>query len=120
MLPKDYAQLLYEVLENKPEQEQDKILRNFKNILIRNKETYLAPAMKKELDKIQGQKELERTTYISSATELTASQKKELGSITSEPREFLINPELLAGVAVRQGDKVYNATLRRKLEFLKK
>ncbi len=119
MNPKEYAQLLQEVLEGKSENKQDKILDNFKTILGRNKESYLAPAIEKELHKIQTQKEQERTTYISSAAELTKDQRKKVESISAEPREFSVNPDLLGGVAVRQQDIMYNATLRKKIELLK-
>ena len=119
MHPQDYAQLLYEVLQDKSPAQQDAIFENFKKILINNKETYLAPAIEKELDKVQTQKEQEKITYIASAAELTQSQKKELESMTSKPREFLVNPELLGGVAVRQKDRIYNSTLKKKVETLK-
>jgi len=120
MYPQRYAQLLYDVLQDKSPAQQDAIFKNFRKILIKNKETHLAPEIEKELNKIQQEKEQEKITYISSAAELTYNQKKELEGMTSKPRKFLVNPELLAGVAVRQVDKVYNATLKRKLEFLKK
>lgn len=119
MHPQTYAQLLYEVLENKPAGARDKILERFKNILITNKESYLAPLIVKDFTKIREQKEREKITYISSATKLTASQKSELEAISSEPREFSVNPELLGGVAVRNKDTVYNATLRKKIELLR-
>lgn len=119
MLPKEYAQLLYEVLENKTTNQGDKIFDNFKHILIRNKESYLVPAIEKELSKIQTQKEQERTTYISSAAELTPKQKTVIEAMSTEPREFSVNPSLLGGVAVRQKDKIYNATVRKKIESLR-
>ena len=119
MHPQDYAQLLYEVLQDKSPAQQAVIFENFKKILTKNKETYLAPAIERELDKVQTQKEQEKITYIASAAELTQSQKKELESMTSKPREFLVNPELLGGVAVRQKDRIYNSTLKKKVETLK-
>lgn len=119
MLPKNYAQLLYEVLENKTTNQQDAILERFRKLLMKNKDAHLTSAVRKELQKIQAQKEQERTTYISSASKLTASQKRELEKISAEPREFSQNPSLLGGVAVRQKDKVYNATVRKKIETLK-
>lgn len=119
MNPKNYAQVLYEVLENKTEEQQDKILARFKALLARNKEAYLAPAIEKELNKIQQQKEQERTTYIASASELTEIQKKKLGTILAEPQEFSVNPSLLGGIAIRHRDKLYNSTLRKRVEALK-
>jgi F0F1-type ATP synthase delta subunit len=120
MNPKNYAQLLYEVLEDKSASEQDKILDSFKSILIRTKESYLSLSIEKELNKIQHGKNQEKTTYISSASELSSGQKKQFTSLFDEPQDFLVNPNLLGGIAVRQKDKVFNATLKRKIEFLKK
>lgn len=119
MNPKDYAQLLYEALDNKPAKQQDEILKNFKSILIKNKETYLARATGKEFTKIQEQKEQEKTTYISSASRLAGNQKKELEKMFPQPREFSVNQELLGGIAIRNKDIVYNATLLKKLEHIK-
>lgn len=119
MQPKDYAQLLYEVLKDKPAKTQGKILGRFKKILTKSNESYLCHFVEKEFEKIQGQREHERITYISSASELTAHQKKELEGISTSPREFSVNPDLLGGVAVRNGDVIYNATLRKKLECMK-
>ena len=119
MLPKDYAELLYEILENKPVEQQGKILSNFKKILVKNKETHLAKAIQREFEKIQTEKSREKTTYIASASELTHKQKQELEDIWKKPREFSVNPDLLGGVAVRQRDIVCNATLRKRIELLK-
>lgn len=119
MSPKTYAQLIYEVLGDKLATDQDKILHNFKNILIRNKESYLAQLIEKEFIKIQEQKEEEKTAYISSASKLTTNQKKALKNIATEPREFSVNPDLLGGVAMRNKDIIHNATVRKKVEVLR-
>ncbi|MBI1889000.1 MAG: F0F1 ATP synthase subunit delta [Candidatus Spechtbacteria bacterium] len=119
MLPKDYAQLLCEVLENKPDKQQSQILDRFKTLLKQNKATSLAGAIEKEFEKIQKQKEREEITYISSAVTLSKNQKRELESIFSGPREFSENPSLLGGIAVRQKDTICNATLKKKIELLR-
>lgn len=119
MHPENYAKLLYEVLENKPTKQQGEVLERFKKILVQSKESHLAQTIKKKFTKIQEYKEQERTTYIASALKLTVSQKKELEKITSEPREFSVNENLLAGIAIRNKDMVYNGTLRKKLEHIK-
>ena len=119
MIPKDYAQLLYETCQDKTDEQQGKILERFKTLLTKNKDMHLATAVGKELQKIQDQKERENVTYITSSSELSNSQKQELENIFPEPREFSENPSLLGGIAVRQKDGVYNATLRKKIESLK-
>lgn len=119
MNPKDYAHLLYEVLEGKDEDQQTKILLRFRSLLIKNKDAHLVGAIEKDLQKIQEQKGRENITYIASSSELSGSQRQELESIFAGPREFSVNPDLLGGVAVRQKDRVHNSTLRKKLELLK-
>ncbi len=119
MTPKYYAQLLYEVLESKPADAQDTILSNFRNILIRNKHAHLAPVIQREFEKIQEEKLREKTTYIAAASELSSKQKKQLGRMFPEPLVFSENPRLLGGIALTQKDKVYNATLRKKIEIVK-
>lgn len=119
MNPADYAQLIYAVLEDKGEKQQDEILKRFKALLIKNKDTHLAGAVEKELEKIQRQKEQENVTYITSSSALSESQKQELESTFPEPRIFSENPSLLGGVAVTHKDKIYNATLRKRIEVLR-
>lgn len=119
MHPKDYAQLLYETAKGKTAAQQGKILERFEALLIKNKDTHIAGAVEKEFQKIHNQKGKEKITYISTASGLSTIQEKELESITSAPREFSVNPNLLGGIAVRQGDTIHNATLRKKMESLK-
>jgi len=129
MNPKEYAQLLYETLspfgrspaggKDKTDDQQGKILERFKALLAKNKDTHLATAVGKEFEKIQEQKARENVTYIASSSKLSQSQKQELENIFPDPREFSENPYLLGGVAVRQKDKIYNSTLRKKIESLK-
>ena len=119
MNPKNYAQLLYEALGDKTDEQQGKILERFKALLIKNKDTHLAAAVGKEFEKIQEQKARENVTYIASSSKLSQSQKQELENIFPDPHEFSENPYLLGGVAVRQKDRIYNSTLRKKIESLK-
>jgi len=119
MTPVDYAQLLYETLENKSDEQQGRVIARFRNLLVKNKDSHLVPGIEKELKKIQKQKDKEQVTYISSASKLSESQRGELKNMFSEPLSFSENPSLLAGIAVIKKDTVYNATLRKKLESLK-
>lgn len=119
MYPQQYAQLLYETLKDKSDEQQSQIISRFKNILEKNKNSYLAGSILEELEKIQNQKLEEKTTYIASATKLSEEQKGQLEDITAGPHEFSENPSLLGGIAVRRKDRVYNATTRKKVETLK-
>ncbi len=119
MNPKEYSQLLYETLQKKSEKQQGEILQRFESLLIKNKETYLASAIEKEFEKVQQQKERDNRTYIASASTLSKSQKADLENTFPAPHDFSVNRALLGGVAVRRGDKVYNATLRKQVELLR-
>lgn len=119
MNPRQYAQIIYDALLGKTEGEQTQIISRFKTILIKNKDTHLFEAIEKELKKIQEQKEQEKTTYITTASELSDKQKIELENLFSKPLNFSENPTLIGGVAVRQKDKVQNATLKKKIEAIK-
>ena len=118
MNPKEYAQLLYDTLVDKTDEQQDKILERFGALLAKNKHAHVAPAIEKEFQKIQQQSERESVTYITSSSQLSDSQKRELENIFPQPLEFSENPSLLGGIAVRQKDKLFNATLRKKIEIL--
>ena len=119
MNPKEYSQLLYEALSETTEDKHDQILDRFKSLLVKNKESHLGTAIKKEFKKIQDKSEQEKFTYITSAWELSENQKSELQDALPEPHQFSKNPSLLGGIAVRQGDNIYNATLRKRMESLK-
>lgn len=119
MNPKDYAQILLEVLEGKWEKQQNEICARFKTLLMRNKDTHLRTYIEKELEKFQEQKGRANITYISSGASLSGAQRKELENLFPEPLEFSENPSLLGGVAVRKKDMLYNATLRKRIESLR-
>lgn len=119
MTPRDYAQLLDRALEDKNEGTQDQILLRFKNILTKNKDTYIAQTIKKEFQKVQNEKKQKKTTYLSSASQLSSIQEQQLKNIFPAPWVFSVNPSLLGGVAVRQNDTLFNGTLRKKVELLK-
>lgn len=118
MKPDDYAKIIYEVMEGKTEAEQGEILSRLRKILVRNKETHLAMHIYKEFEKVQKERSEEKLTHITSTSELRASQKKDLEDMFGKT-EFSQNPNLLGGIAVRIKDKLYNATLRKKIETLR-
>ena len=118
MKPEEYAKLLYEVLEDKNDEEQKKVIVRFKSLLARNKETHLMKAILEALEKIEREKAQEKLTHITSASDLNDAQKKELEDAFGEA-VFSTNPSLLGGIAVRRQDKLYNATLRKKFESIK-
>lgn len=118
MRPDYYAKIIYEVMEGKTEAEQGEILSRLREILVRNKETHLAMHIYKEFKKVQKERGEEKLIHITSTSELRASQKKDLEDMFGKA-EFSQNPNLLGGIAVRIKDKLYNASLRKKIETLR-
>lgn len=120
MSPKYYAQLLYEALDRKSETEQDRVIEKFKDFLIKRKDGYLTNLILNEFEKIQKHKHEENIAYITGAAQLSESQTRELENIFPEPREFSVSKNLVGGISVRKKDIVYNSTLRKKIELLKR
>lgn len=119
MNPRLYAKLLHEILEDKSDNEQEKIIKRFNVFLIRSKISHLKNVVLKELGKIERESLETRTAYVCSPVELTSEMKRSFESIFTGPKEFLINQKLLAGIAVRQKDTLYNSTLKKRVEILK-
>jgi len=119
MNSKEYAQILYQILQGRSENAQGKIIANFQKFLLKNSQLHLINSILKEFRQISSDAEKENFTYISSASELAGSQKKALEKIFPKPLKFSVNKELLGGISVRRKDVLYNHTLRKKLEIFK-
>jgi F-type H+-transporting ATPase subunit delta len=69
-----------------------------------------------ELEKRQARIETASEVDSASASELVANLKKKYGSDLTT--EFVVNPELLAGMRIRVGSDVWDGTVRNRLERL--
>ena len=102
-----------------------KIIRNFLFVMVDHRRTHILPeiitAFQDVIRRRQGIAEAE----ISSAVELSATQKAEfaftLERLTGKRVEskFLLEPGLLGGAVVRLGDTIYDGSLRNRLNELR-
>ena len=103
----------------------NKIIRNFLFVMVDHRRTHILPeiiaAFQDVIRRRQGIAEAE----ISSAVELSATQKAEfaftLERLTGKRVEskFLLEPGLLGGVVIRLGDTIYDGSLRNRLNELR-
>lgn len=119
MNPRLYAQLLYETLKDKSDNEREKIIKRFNALLEQYKISHLKNAILKEFKKIEREIFDAKITYITGSPELTGAIKNELESMFRGEKEFMKNPNVIGGVAVRQKDILYNGTLKKRIEILK-
>jgi F-type H+-transporting ATPase subunit delta len=98
---------------------------NFVKLLVMRRRTQLVSAIRQEfealLDEAAGRTEVELTV----ATKLTAAEQKKLADILSEKSgrevrvDVRIDPEILGGAIVRQGDHVTDGSVRRRLQEMR-
>ena len=103
----------------------NKIIRNFLFVIVDHRRTHILPeiiaAFQDVIRRRQGIAEAE----ISSAVELSATQKAEfaftLERLTGKRVEskFLLEPGLLGGAVIRLGDTIYDGSLRNRLNELR-
>jgi F-type H+-transporting ATPase subunit delta len=102
-----------------------KILRNFLFVAIDKRRTHILPEIIAAFQEVVRQREGIAEAQVSSAVELSATQKAELAK-TLERRtgkrieaKYAVEPELLGGAVVRVGDTVYDGSVRSRLNELR-
>ena len=102
-----------------------KIIRNFLFVLADNRRTHLIPEVIATFHEVIRQREGVAEAEISSAVELSASQKKEMAAtlarLTGKKVEtkYALEPALLGGAVVRIGDTIYDGSLRSRLHEMR-
>ncbi len=98
-----------------------KIIRNFLLVIADHRRTQLIPEIAAAFQQVLRQRQGVAEAEVSSAVELTASQKKELAATLErltgkkiEPK-YALDPSLLGGAVVRIGDTIYDGSLRTRL-----
>ena len=96
-------------------------LRNFLFIIVENRRTALLPEVAREFEAELLERLGVARAEITSARELTAQQKADLGETLEgltgkriEPR-YAVDPELVGGVMVRIGSTIYDGSVRSQL-----
>jgi len=102
-----------------------KIIRNFLFVIADHQHTQLLPEMVALFQQVVRQRQGVAEAEISSAVELSASQKtalaKTLSRLTGKRIEtrYSLDPGLLGGAVVRIGDTFYDGSLRSRLKELR-
>jgi F-type H+-transporting ATPase subunit delta len=102
-----------------------KTVRNFLFVVVDHQRTAILPEMVAAVQEVIRQRQGIVEAQVSSAIELNAAQKAELGTtlerLTGRRVEasFSLEPSLLGGAVVRVGDTIYDGSLRTRLNELR-
>jgi F-type H+-transporting ATPase subunit delta len=102
-----------------------KIVRNFLFVVIDHQRAHILPEMIAAFQEVVRRREGIAVAEVSSAVELSATQKAEfafaLEKLTGKRVEakYLLEPKLLGGAVVRIGDTIYDGSLRSRLNAMR-
>jgi F-type H+-transporting ATPase subunit delta len=102
-----------------------KIIRNFLFVITDHRRTQLIPEVLVMFQQVIRQRQGVAEALISSAVELSATQKKELAATLTKltgkkiETKYSLDPALLGGAVVRIGDTIYDGSLRSRLNEMR-
>ena len=102
-----------------------KIVRNFLFVIADHRRTQLIPEVLATFQQVIRERQGVAEAQISSAVELSASQKKELAATLTKltgkkiETKYSLDPALLGGAVVRIGDTIYDGSLRSRLNEMR-
>jgi F-type H+-transporting ATPase subunit delta len=102
-----------------------KIIRNFLFVITDHRRTQLIPEVLVMFQQVIRQRQGVAEALISSAVELSATQKKELAATLTKltgkkiESKYSLDPALLGGAVVRIGDTIYDGSLRSRLNEMR-
>lgn len=98
--------------------------RNFIQLLVRNRRLAVLPQIREQFEKLKLEDEGKLDAKISSAYPLDATQRNHVVNLLSSRFKRKINatvtvdPELIGGIKVEVGDKVWDASVRGRLQTM--
>ena len=102
-----------------------RILRNFLFVVTDHQRTHLLPEIQQTFETVVRQRQGLAEAEVSSATELTASQKKDLQQTLERltgkkiQAKYSLDAALLGGAVVRIGDTIYDGSVRNRLNQMR-
>jgi len=102
----------------------DDAARNFIQLLVRNRRLAMLPQIREQFEKLKLEDEGKLDARISSAYPLDDAQRNQVVNLLSSRFKRKINatvtvdPELIGGIKVEVGDKVWDASVRGKLQTM--
>ena len=122
-LSKKWAAALLEEAQNKSEKDIEKLADRFLAVLKNEKKLYLAPSILNWLNKLLEQKKEKERLKIQAAREPAKNLTEKISkifNIASTRIEVNVNPDLLGGLIIQHEDKIFNLSVKKQIEFLKK
>jgi F-type H+-transporting ATPase subunit delta len=102
-----------------------KIVRNFLFLLIDHRRTHMIPELAEAFQSVIRERQGVAEARVTSASELTAAQKKSLAQSLEKKTgkkieaKYAVDKALLGGAVVRIGDTVYDGSLRHRLNQMR-
>ena len=121
ILPLQYAKILYDVTKDSKEKELPAIIEVFVNFLRKNQSVnklpYIIQEFEKYVLKVQGKEKAEITT----AHSISEKSLEEIQKILKLQGEIVMNidKELIGGVVIKVGNKIFDASIKTKINKLK-
>jgi F-type H+-transporting ATPase subunit delta len=122
---KQYAQTLYESLQDTSAKDHDKILDNFAKALALNNDTEMMDAISDEYDKLDKASKGIKIAEVTSATPLEKNTEKQIiehlnGMVKGKVElKKKIDEKILGGVVIKMDDTLIDASVKKSLEELK-
>ncbi len=115
------AEILFSATENKNDQQQKEIARNFLKVLKNKKKIYLLPQILKELQKISKKDEIELTFSREIQDEDIKKIEEKLRSVFGKEKVFKIrtNKHLISGFVAKTNNYLIDASISGVLEKMK-
>ncbi len=118
------VQLLLAVCANVKSADEKKIMENLVNVLANNKRLLVLPSIYAQYEALRAEQEKTLTVSVSSFTELTSTEQKNLIESLSQrlqrqvTLEITVDKSLLGGAIIHAGDLVIDGSVRGKLNKL--
>ncbi len=124
MKAQEYAQALFEAVFEVRPQDQDKVLDNFVKILAANGDLKMLDEIEAEYHRLEMKSKGIKEVQITTAREMKSDKAilQELNQIVGEKAEVKRNVDagLVGGVVVRVDDTLIDASVKQRLDSLKK
>lgn len=122
-----YAKALYEATREKERGEVDRCVLDFSNLLIKNNQTKLTSEIIKKFETIWNREKNIIEAEVTSKDELEKESVKKIEAFIKEKyhaREVVLrrkaDKNILGGIILKAGDEVWDGSVRRQLDELKK
>jgi F-type H+-transporting ATPase subunit delta len=125
--PKQYAQVLYDITDGKSKTEAEKTVADFARYLGKDRKTKLAGKIIEQYAKIYNKEKEIVDVVVSSQKKLTEPETQKIKKFIKGKYdakevilENMIDEKIIGGIVVRVGDELMDASMRGKLEELRK